>query len=119
MPSTWRMRIVLFSIAISWISARPATGVLTPTRRAGAGDCRRMKAPALFCCGTVARTQGSVTLTCRDWASAPVDRAAAARKAIRERVMVVSRVERRSIITSGPGLQHLALDQHGVDAVGQ
>ena len=77
--------MVLFSIAISWISARPATGVLTPTRRAAVADCSCMKAPALFAAGTVARTQGSVTVTC---ASALVENRPAASKANRVGFMV-------------------------------
>jgi hypothetical protein len=86
MASTWRMRMVLFSIAISCSSARPATGVLTPTRRAALVDCTCMKAPEAFWFGTVARTQGAVTVT---WASALVESRPAASRANRGRVMVI------------------------------
>ena len=80
------MRITWPSIAISWISARPATGVRTSSRRAGVADCNCMKAPVLFWAGTVARTHGSVTVT---WASAETENRPAASAAIRWRVMAI------------------------------
>ena len=67
MPGIWRIFITPLSIAISWISTTPATGDLPASRRMLWSAFNCMKAPVAFCCGTVARTQGSVMLT---WALA-------------------------------------------------
>ena len=57
-----RMRITPPSMLISWISATPATGVLTATRRVAALDCSCTNMPVAFWPGTAARTQGSVAV---------------------------------------------------------
>ncbi len=59
-PGTARILITLPSIAISWISTTPATLERASTSRESVGTLSCMKAPVAFCCGTVARTHGSL-----------------------------------------------------------
>ena len=75
MPSTFCMRMVWPCMSIWWISARPATGDWTSTRRVALGERSCMKAPAVFWAGTVARIHGSVTVT---WADAALAKRLAA-----------------------------------------
>ena len=65
----WRIFITSPSITISWISTTPATGDWPETRRTSCVASMCMNRPVAFCCGTVARTQGSVKVTCA-WAAA-------------------------------------------------
>ena len=51
------------SMRISWISTILAAVDFASTSRTGSVLLICMKAPVAFCCATVARTQGSLTLT--------------------------------------------------------
>src|SRR5574337_549263 len=62
MPDTGRIFIVVPSIAISWISTKPATGEATDTSRPPVADVICMNAALDFCCATVLRTHGSLTV---------------------------------------------------------
>ena len=54
--------MTLPSMAISWISTTPATGEEADKSLPPLADCNCMKAPLAFCCATVARAQGSLTV---------------------------------------------------------
>jgi hypothetical protein len=66
-PSMARIFMTPPSMAISWTSTMPAAGDLALINLASCVDCNFINAPVAFCWGTVARTQGSDTVT---WADA-------------------------------------------------
>ena len=68
-PGISRIFITSFSITISWISTTPATGDWPATSLTSCAASMCMNRPVAFCCGTVARTHGSETVTCA-WAAA-------------------------------------------------
>src|SRR2546427_4321125 len=65
-------------MAISWTSTAGVSGELAETSLLYLVAFNCMKAPEAFCCGTVARTQASLTVTCA-WAVAASSEAATMR----------------------------------------
>ncbi|MCY1243311.1 hypothetical protein D9M72_563200 [compost metagenome] len=68
---TCRIFMTLSCIVISWTSTEGVRGELAPTSLASLAEVSWTNRPVAFCCGTVARIHGSVTVTCACAAAAP------------------------------------------------